>query len=316
MRKNVVTAMIMLAAGGCADASQSPVAVAAQPSATSWRVNLKQARQELLAADAAFERAAAADVANGYTSFMTGDSEFLPSRVDVLVGPAAAREYLRTSPLFGSMAWNTIRADVSADGSAGYTLSFGTTTRRDNGATVYLRLIAYWVKQADGSWKVKASTPALYTVPAAGEVPAGFGTPADNGVQGAAASTATVEDVLQADRDFAAMSVAQDAKTAFVTFAAPTAVAVATPDYGPEAIGAGFGDGGGFVLSWGPVAGGIAGSGDLGYTIGYAKTQLLNADGSPAGASFSKYVTIWQRQPNGEWKYVADGGTSRAPGTH
>ncbi|MBV9107800.1 MAG: hypothetical protein JO306_00160, partial [Gemmatimonadetes bacterium] len=47
-----------------------------------------------------------------------------------------------------------------------------------------------------------------------------------------------------------------------------------------------------------------------------AKTQLLNADGTPAGASFSKYVTIWQRQPNGKFLYVADGGTSRAPGTH
>ncbi|HSU14472.1 DUF4440 domain-containing protein [Longimicrobium sp.] len=316
MKKNAVMAMILVAAAGCADASQSPVAVAAQPSASAWRVNLKQARQELLAADAAREQATAADVVNGYTSWMTEDGEFLPSRVDVLVGIPAARDYLQTAVLIGSMRWTTIRADVSADGSAGYTIGYGTTTRRDNGATVYLRLISYWVKQADGSWKVKASTPALYTVPAAGEVPAGFGTPTDNGVQGAAASAATVDDVLQADRDFAAMSVAQNAKTAFVTFAAPTAIAVATPDYGPEAIGAGFGDGGGFVLSWGPVAGGIAGSGDLGYTIGYAKTQLLNPDGSPAGASFSKYITIWQRQPNGAWKYVADGGTSRAPGTH
>jgi ketosteroid isomerase-like protein len=314
--KNAVLAVLVLAAAGCADATQSgPVAVSAQARAGSWRVNLKQARQELLAADAARAQATAADLVNGYTSYLTEDSEFLPSRVDVLVGIQAARDYLQTAVLIGSMQWTTVRADVSADGGAGYTIGYGTTTRRDNGATVYMRLISFWQKQADGAWKVKASVPALFTTPA-GDVPAGFGTPTDNGVQGAPASAATVEDVLQADRDFAALSVAQNAKVAFVAFAAPTAVAVGGPDYGPEAIGRSFGDGSGFVLSWGPVGGGISGSGDLGYTIGYAKTQLLNPDGTPAGASFSKYVTIWQRQPNGAWLYVADGGTSRAPGAH
>lgn len=314
--KHAALAVMMLAAAGCADATQpGPMAVTARARADAWRVDLKQARQELLAADAAREAATQADLVNGYTGWLTDDSQFLPSRVDVLVGIQAARDYLQTAVLIGSMQWTTVRADVSADGSAGYTLGYGTTTRRDNGATVYMRLISFWQKQADNTWKVKASVPALYTTPA-GDVPAGFGTPTDNGVRGAAASTATVDDVLQADRDFAALSVAQNAKVAFVTFAAPTAVAVGGPDYGPEAIGRAFGDGGGAVLSWAPVGGGISGSGDLGYTIGYAKTQFLNPDGTPAGASFSKYVTIWQRQPNGDWKYVADGGSSRAPGAH
>ncbi|HEX8903926.1 MAG TPA: DUF4440 domain-containing protein [Longimicrobiaceae bacterium] len=315
--KNAMLAVLVLAAVGCADASRpGPVAVTAQARADSWRVDLKEARQELLEADAAREQATEADLVNGYTSWLTEDSQFLPSRVDVLVGIQAARDYLQTAVLIGSMQWTTVRADVSADGSAGYTIGYGTTTRRDNGATVYLRLISYWQKQADGNWKVKASTPALFTTPVVGDVPAGFGTPADNGVQGAAASTATEDDVLQADRDFAALSVAQDAKTAFVTFAAPTAIAVGGPAYGPEAIGHAFEGGPPSVLSWDPIAGGISGSGDLGYTVGYAKNQFLNPDGTPAGASYSKYVTIWQRQPNGEWKYVADGGTSRAPGAH
>ena len=316
MKTNAALAMIVLAAAGCADASQpGPVAVTAQPRAESWRVNLKEARQELLAADAAWAQAAAANVVDGYTSVLAEDVRFLPSRVDVLTGIQAARDYLQGSVFFGAIQWSAVRADVSADGGTGYTIGYGTTTRRDNGATVYLRMITWWQKQADGAWKVKANVPGLFLNPPT-DVPAGFGTPADNGVQGAPASTATAEDVMQADRDFAAMSVAQNAKVAFESFAAPTAVAVGGPDYGPEAIGRAFGDGTGFVLSWGPVAGGISGSGDLGYTIGYAKTQLLNPDGSPAGASFSKYLTIWQRQPNGQFLYVADGGTSRAPGAH
>jgi hypothetical protein len=49
--KHVALAVMMLAAAGCADASNpGPVAVAAQARAGSWRVNLKEARQELLAA--------------------------------------------------------------------------------------------------------------------------------------------------------------------------------------------------------------------------------------------------------------------------
>lgn len=313
MKQALVVVMLATAAACGETAEAGPLAVAQAPSA-SWRVDLKQARQELLAADAAREAATEADMVNGFVGYLTADAQFLPSRVDVLTGPAAARAYLQSSPLFGSMAWTTIRADVSADGTAGYTIGYGPVRRRDNGATVYLRLISFWEKQGDGSWKVKASTPALYTTPA-GDVPAGFGTPTDNGVRGAAASTATVEDVLQADRDFASLSLTRNAQVAFETFAAPTAIAVGNPAYGPQAIGQALA-GDNFVLSWGPVAGGISASGDLGYTIGYAKTQLLNPDRTPAGASYSKYVTIWQRQPNGTFLYVADGGTSRAPGAH
>ena len=73
---------------------------------------------------------------------------------------------------------------------------------------------------------------------------------------------------------------------------------------GRQAIGAGF-DGfpAGAVLEWWPVAAEIAPSGDLGCTVGEARIPSLN--------HYSKYLTIWRRQPDGTWKFVADGGNVR-----
>src|SRR5712664_393276 len=73
---------------------------------------------------------------------------------------------------------------------------------------------------------------------------------------------------------------------------------------GREAIGAGFDSfPAGAVLEWWPVAAEIAPSGDLGCTIGEAKIASLN--------HYSKYLTIWRRQQDGSWKFVADGGNVR-----
>ena len=73
---------------------------------------------------------------------------------------------------------------------------------------------------------------------------------------------------------------------------------------GRQAIGAAF-DGfpSGAVLMWWPVAAVIAESGDLGCTVGEAKIESLK--------QYSKYLTIWRRQRDGNWKFVADGGNAR-----
>jgi ketosteroid isomerase-like protein len=62
-------------------------------------------------------------------------------------------------------------------------------------------------------------------------------------------------------------------------------------------------------LTWKPVYAGVAGSRDLGYTVGeYISTGL-----GPSGAAvqrFGKYLTIWKRQKDGRWRFVADGGNA------
>jgi ketosteroid isomerase-like protein len=73
---------------------------------------------------------------------------------------------------------------------------------------------------------------------------------------------------------------------------------------GREAIGAAFDRfPAGAVLEWRPVAADIAKSGDLGCTVGEATIRSLN--------QYSKYLTIWKRQADKRWKFVADGGNLR-----
>jgi hypothetical protein len=74
--------------------------------------------------------------------------------------------------------------------------------------------------------------------------------------------------------------------------------------HGRDAIGAGF-DGfpASAVLAWWPVGAEVAQSGDLGCSVGEATIESLHY--------FSKYLTVWKRQPDASWKFVADGGNVR-----
>lgn len=60
---------------------------------------------------------------------------------------------------------------------------------------------------------------------------------------------------------------------------------------------------GGPLLAWWPNWAGISRSGDLGFTTGPAEFN---------GRRSVNYFTVWQKQPNGQWKWVYDGGASDA----
>ena len=66
---------------------------------------------------------------------------------------------------------------------------------------------------------------------------------------------------------------------------------------------------GGTLLAWWPTFAGIARSGDLGFTTGPAEVN---------GRRSVHYFTVWQKQADGRWKWVYDGGVdsdpSHAPG--
>lgn len=63
-----------------------------------------------------------------------------------------------------------------------------------------------------------------------------------------------------------------------------------------------------FVMTWTPKGGQISQSYDLGYTYGVYRVQLKTVDSVLTGT----YVSIWQKQNNGKWKFVLDTGN---PGT-
>ncbi len=65
----------------------------------------------------------------------------------------------------------------------------------------------------------------------------------------------------------------------------------------------------GTSLSWTPVRGDMAASGDLGYTYGNYIFKSKNKDGKIV-SSYGKYISVWKKQNDGSWKVAVDMGNS------
>jgi len=117
------------------------------------------------------------------------------------------------------------------------------------------------------------------------------------------------QEVIQADKDFSALSQQQGMKKAFLTYMDSNAVMLSAnhmPTVGDELLKhySQVNDSS-FVLTWEPLNGSIAKSGDLGYTYGVYTLKSKNGDTT---AHQGTYTTIWKRQNNGTWKFVLDTG--------
>ncbi len=123
---------------------------------------------------------------------------------------------------------------------------------------------------------------------------------------------AEAESLLAADRAFADLSVATNPGTAFDAYMAPdglllprTAQAVVERAAGIAAM---FGENGdpGYVLSWQPQFAEVAQAGDMGWTWGQYQVE---ADGEQVASG--KYLNVWKKQPDGQWKVRVDIGNLR-----
>lgn len=109
--------------------------------------------------------------------------------------------------------------------------------------------------------------------------------------------------VVAAEREFAAYAAEHGWIPAFRAYAAPDGVVI--PDgqiRNARAVFNARADTGSRALKWWPAIALIARSGDLGFTTG-----PYTADDS--GKIQGQYFTIWQRQPDGRWLWLFDGGT-------
>ncbi len=70
----------------------------------------------------------------------------------------------------------------------------------------------------------------------------------------------------------------------------------------------------GFELTWTPSSAHVSKSGDLGYTLGAYRLTMNDEAGNPT-TSNGKYATVWEKQPDGQWKVVVDAPSSDAPAT-
>jgi len=254
-------------------------------------------REALLAADRTLsDKTAGAGMMQGFLPALTDGAAYLHPGAPLLRGTTTIHDFFQTADSLQPFTWSPAFADVSADGRLGYTYGW---TRSPGMQGKYL---SCWQKDRDG-WRIVAyarTRPAPVT-------DSTIVAPRPVAPSALVRGHADPGELMHADSAFAALSVQQGAKTAFLAFAADDAISFgggAQISEGREAIGAGF-DAfpSGAVLEWWPVAAAIAESGDLGCTVGEAKIASLN--------HYSKYLTIWRRQRDGSWKFVADGGNVR-----
>jgi ketosteroid isomerase-like protein len=252
-------------------------------------------RAALLTADRTLsDRTAGLGMIRGFLPALTGGAAYLHPGAPLLRGIDRIRAFLESSDTLKPVTWSPVFADVSADGRLGYSYGF---TRADGRRGKYL---ACWLKERAG-WRIIAYA-RTRAVPVTDSI-APRRLPASVPVRGRPDS----HELIQADSQFAGLSVSQGAKAAFIAFAAQEAVSFgggSQMNEGRAAVGAAF-DAfpAGAVLAWWPVGAAIAESGDLGCTVGEAAIESLK--------QYSKYLTIWKRQRDGGWKFVADGGNPR-----
>ena len=117
-----------------------------------------------------------------------------------------------------------------------------------------------------------------------------------------------LEQLIEADRAFSALSLEKGMNHAFITFCAREGVLLRNDDMplkGREAIGEhlALNDDSGINLSWEPLHATVAKSGDLGYTYGTYKLKSKESGEILQGT----YVSIWVREEN-SWRWVLDSG--------
>ncbi len=116
--------------------------------------------------------------------------------------------------------------------------------------------------------------------------------------------------ILQADREFAAMSAAKGPRVAFEAWLAPTATMI---NVGQMMSGASATliqdfptDPAVFGLSWTPVGGAMSDDRTLGVTWGTYKRTV-----SGKLAATGAYSTVWRKFADGHWQVIEDSGTEK-----
>jgi ketosteroid isomerase-like protein len=122
----------------------------------------------------------------------------------------------------------------------------------------------------------------------------------------AASNTIAKNALLNADNEFSNACATRGMKTAYLDFIDSNGVLLRPnvyPVVGADAIDYIIAqDDSKYTMSWKATDAIVAKSGELGYTYGVYSVNIKNTDTTFKGT----YVTIWQLQPDGKWKFVLD----------
>ncbi len=125
-----------------------------------------------------------------------------------------------------------------------------------------------------------------------------------------------VNDILKVDQQFSAMCKEKGMVEAFTYFAADDVIKMQPQEFpimNKVELKRMFKEhsvDGVLKFGWEPVKADISISGDLGYTFGNWKILVVGDPIMHDTIFYGNYVSIWKKQPNGDWKYVLDGGNA------
>ena len=237
------------------------------------------------------------------------DIVYLRAGVPAVYGRDAVSDLLAAPapPLPSGIAWEPLGGAVSYDLLAGY--SFGITARASAGGPIrFERYIAVWRRARGASWQLAAYAEVDAPPAVEATVPPAALTPRSSSVPPKLRETTAA--VRAADSLFSDLSDRMGMGFAFSNTIAPLGVLFAAPRIvvGPDATRELYASrGAGTSITWHPVFAWVAGSEDLGFTVGDYIATLRGPSGA-AVQRFGKYLTVWQRQRDGTWKFVVDGG--------
>ncbi|WP_044561965.1 DUF4440 domain-containing protein [Azospirillum sp. B4] len=117
------------------------------------------------------------------------------------------------------------------------------------------------------------------------------------------------QSILDTDRAFAAKAQEVGVGAAFQAYAAEevTLLNRAQPKVDRAALATLFPAG--LELEWAPEDAAVSADGTLGYSWGKAHSRLKKPDGTVVDRPPVRYVTVWRRQKDGQWRFILDGGT-------
>ena len=319
MRIIPVVIVAALAASACHRGASSPGSSFAGASLLTPLSEAEEAHDALLRADLGrADSVTRLGFASGFASNFATDVVYLRGGLPIVRGRDAATTIVRAESLAAGTAvrWQPVRAEASADGRSGYSDGYTILSMpAAAGATPAIRVdryISFWRRDST-AWRIAAYAETYGAPPPPLALPVA--------AAGAAVSDlpmlrtrGPLEQVRAADTAFSALAQRVGTGRAFGDFAAENAQIFSTPGEfitGPNAISESFGPSGSSgALVWHPVAGGVAESGDLGFTVGNAVFTGLREDGGQV-VRYSKYLTVWKKQRDGRWRYVVDGGSAR-----
>jgi ketosteroid isomerase-like protein len=203
------------------------------------------------------------------------------------------------------LAWQPVFADVSGAGDLGSTTGpwIASSRQRADAPPTFGEYVTLWRRQGNGSWKAELDAGIAHGADAVG--PGEIRTaPAPWWRQSAAGSAAALRSLMAADSAFAESASREGLATAFRKRAAPHVRLLRNGRFPLLADSASSFMRATSGYTWKPVDGGVARSGDLGYTYGvYA---LLTVAGGTRATESGDYLRIWRRDADGEWRIALD----------